>query len=74
MTSQSLAVLASWEMKANGSKPLTMAEFRATLNVASRKRFGMPADRLPRRLLSGATAESATARRLAFAAHYAKKK
>jgi hypothetical protein len=55
------------------SKPLTKDELRAAVNAASRRKFGVPADRLPASTVAGTSEKSAAARRLAFAAHYAKK-
>jgi hypothetical protein len=60
-------------MRENGDKPLSKPELRRVLNVVARSRFGTPADKIPARITSGSTGESADARRIAAMARYAKK-
>lgn len=60
-------------MPQNADRPLSKIELRRALNVVARSRFGTPADRIPARITSGSTGESADARRIAAMARYAKK-
>lgn len=58
----------------NGNhKTLTRSELLRVVNDTSRERFGVAAGKLTAKTRGGSTPKSAEARRLAFAARYAKR-